>query len=63
MEVFECNGDQPLVSARKDAIPCVVCADCPEDMKKPLMKYPRAEPTRGFNDPVKLGANYARAHK
>lgn len=55
IEIFEFNADYSLISVKKDAIPAVVCDDCSEEMKSMLKKYHRAEPTKGFNDVVKLG--------
>ncbi len=59
IEVFEFNADYSLVSIKKDAIPEVVCADCPDFMKEALVKYHRAEPVKGLNDKVKLTARFA----
>lgn len=59
IEVFEFNKDYSLVSIKKEAIANVVCADCPDYMKEVLVKYHRAEPTRGFNDKAKLTAKFA----
>jgi putative intracellular protease/amidase/esterase/lipase len=59
IEVFEFNKDYSLVSIKKDAIPNVVCADCPDYMKEILVKYHRAEPTKGFNDKAILTAKFA----
>lgn len=58
IDIFEFNKDYSLITIKKDAIPTVVCADCPDQMKEILKKYHRAEPTKGFNDVVKLGANF-----
>lgn len=63
IEIFEFNKDYSLVSIKKEAIPTVVCADCADYMKDILVKYHRAEPTKGFNDVVKLGANFAKVPK
>jgi pimeloyl-ACP methyl ester carboxylesterase len=63
IEIFEFNKDYSLVSIKKDAIPTVVCADCSEDMKATLVKYHRAEPVKGFNDKVKLGAGFTSVPK
>lgn len=63
IEVFEFNQDYSLISVKKEAIPTVVCADCSESMKEMLKKYHRAEPTKGFNDVVKLGANFSKVPK
>ncbi len=62
-DIFEFNKDYSLVSIRKDAIPDVVCADCPEYMKEVLKKYHRPEPVKGFADPVKLGKNFNKIPK
>ena len=59
IEVFEFNPDYSLVSIKKEAIPEVVCADCPAYMKEALVKYHRAEPVKGLNDKVKLTARFA----
>lgn len=59
IEVFEFNKDYSLVSIKKDALVNVVCADCPDFMKEILIKYHRAEPTKGFNDKVVLTAKFA----
>ena len=59
IEVFEFNKDYTLVSIKKDAIANVVCADCPDYMKDILVKYHRAEPTKGLNDNVQLTAKFA----
>ncbi|KAB1157824.1 alpha/beta fold hydrolase [Flavobacterium luteum] len=59
IEVFEFNKDYSLVSIKKDAIATVVCADCPDYMKDVLVKYHRAEPTKGLNDNVKLTIKFA----
>lgn len=58
IEVFEFNKDYSLVSIKKDAIANVVCADCPDYMKEVLVKYHRAEPTKGLNDNVKLTSKF-----
>lgn len=59
IEVFEFNNDYSLVSIKKDAIATVVCADCPDYMKEALVKYHRAEPTKGLNDNVVLTSKFA----
>lgn len=63
IDIFEFNKDYSLISVKKEAIATVVCADCPPFMKDALVKYHRAEPTKGFNDVVKLGANFAKIPK
>lgn len=63
IEIFEFNKDYSLLSIKKEAIPTVVCADCPDYMKDVLKKYHRAEPTKGFNDVVKLGENFSKVPK
>jgi len=63
VEVFEFNKDYSLVSIKKDALANVVCADCPDYMKDILVKYHRPEPTKGFNDKVKLTAKFAAVPK
>jgi putative intracellular protease/amidase len=59
IEVFEFNNDYSLVSIKKDAITTVVCSDCPSYMKDVLIKYHRAEPTKGLNDNVILSSKFA----
>ncbi len=59
IEVFEFNKDYTLVGIKKDALANVVCADCPDYMKEVLVKYHRAEPVKGLNDNVTLGAKFA----
>jgi putative intracellular protease/amidase/esterase/lipase len=63
IEAFEFNQDYSLVSIKKDALPVVVCADCPGYMKEVLVKYHRAEPVKGLNDKVKLTAKFAAVPK
>lgn len=63
IEIFEFNNDYSLVSIKKDAIPGVVCADCPDYMKEILVKYHRAEPTKAFNDKAVLTAKFASVPK
>jgi putative intracellular protease/amidase len=63
IEVFEFNKDYSLVSIKKEAIANVVCADCPGYMKDILVKYHRAEPTKGLNDNAKLTAKFASVPK
>ncbi len=63
VEIFEFNKDYSLVSIKKEAIPTVVCADCPQYMKDVLVKYHKAEPVKGFNDKVTLGAKFAAVPK
>lgn len=58
IEAFEFNKDYSLVSIKKDALPTVVCADCPAFMKELLVKYHRAEPVKGLNDKVKLSSKF-----
>lgn len=60
---FEFNADYSLVSINKEAIVDVVCADCPEYMKPLLVKYHRAEPTKGFNDSATLTTAFASVPK
>lgn len=59
IEAFEFNSDYSLVSIKKDMLPNVVCADCPQYMKETIVKYHRAEPTKGLNDKVALTAKFA----
>lgn len=61
--IFDFNADYSLISVKKDSIPNVVCADCPPYMKDVLVKYHRAEPTKGFNDVVTLGDNFKKVPK
>lgn len=63
IEVFEFNEDYSLVSIKKDAIANVVCADCPDYMKEMLVKYHRAEPTKGLNDNANLSSKFASVPK
>jgi len=63
IEVFEFNKDYSLVSIKKEAIPNVVCADCPDYMKEALVKYHRAEPVKGLNDKATLKAKFAAVPK
>ncbi len=59
IEVFEFNQDNTQVSIKKDAIANMVCTDCPDFMKEALVKYHRAEPTKGMNDKVTLTSKFA----
>ena len=63
IEIFEFNKDYTLVSIKKEALPTMVCADCPEYMKEILKKYHRPEPVKGFNDSVKLSAKFEKLPK
>lgn len=63
IEAFEFSADYSLVSIKKEALPTVVCADCPDYMKDILVKYHRAEPVKGLNDKVKLTAKFALVNK
>lgn len=63
IEVFEFNSDYSLVSIKKEALPNVVCADCPDYMKDILIKYHRPEPTKALNDNVKLSSKFAKIPK
>ncbi|MFN8277001.1 MAG: alpha/beta fold hydrolase [Chitinophagales bacterium] len=58
IEAFEFNSDYSLVSIKKAALTDVVCADCPAYMKDILVKYHKAEPVKGLNDVVTLGAAF-----
>lgn len=62
-DIFEFNNDYSLISIKKDLIPKVVCADCPDYMKDVLKKYHRAEPVKGFNDTVNLSNNFSKIPK
>lgn len=59
IEAFQFNQDYSLVSIKKEAIPTVVCDDCPQYMKDILVKYHRAEPVKGLNDKVTLTTKFA----
>ena len=63
IEIFEFDKDYSLISIKKEALPQVVCADCPDYMKETIVKYHRAEPVKGFNDMVKLGVNFSKIPK
>lgn len=63
IEIFEFNKDYSLIYIKKEVIPNVVCADYPQFMKETIVKYHRAEPTKRFNDVVKLGANFTKVPK
>ena len=63
IEIFEYNKDYSLIGIKKEAIPTVVCADCPDYIKDILVKYHRAEPTKGFNDNVVLSSKFATVPK
>lgn len=63
IEAFQFNADYSLVRIKKEAIPAVVCADCPKYMKEVLVKYHKDEPVKGLNDKVKLGANFSKVPK
>lgn len=62
-EFFQFSNDYSLVTISKEALPNVVCADCPDYMKEVLVKYHKAEPVKGFNDKAKLGINFTRVPK
>lgn len=61
--IFDFNADYSLISVKKDAIPAVVCADCPDYMKDVLVKYHRPDPLKAFNDTVRLGTNFSKVPK
>lgn len=63
IEAFEFNKDYTLVSIKKEALPTVVCNDCPPYMKDVLVKYHRAEPVKGLTDKVTLTAKFAAVPK
>lgn len=63
LDIFEFNADYTLIAVKKEAIPTVVCADCPPFMKEAIVKYHRADPVKGFNDVVKLGSNFNKVPK
>jgi pimeloyl-ACP methyl ester carboxylesterase len=58
VDIFEFNKDYSLIGIKKEAIPAVVCDDCPQYMKDVLVKYHKAEPLKGFNDKVMLTAKF-----
>jgi pimeloyl-ACP methyl ester carboxylesterase len=59
IEAFEFNKDYSLLSINKQALPAIVCNDCPQYMKDVLVKYHRAEPVKALNDKVKLSSAFA----
>lgn len=63
LDIFEFNQDYSLIGIKKEVLPSVVCADCPEYMKEALVKYHRPDPVKAFNDKVTLGANFAKIPK
>jgi putative intracellular protease/amidase len=63
LDIFEFNADYSLIGVKKEAIPAVVCDDCPQFMKDALVKYHRPDPVKGFNDVVKLGPNFKKVPK
>lgn len=63
LEIFEFNQDYTLIGVKKDLLPEIVCADCPPFMKEAIVKYHRPDPVKGFNDQVKLGANFSKIPK
>ncbi len=63
IEAFQFNQDYSLVSIKKEAIPTVVCDDCPQYMKDILVKYHRAEPVKGLNDKATLTTKFASVPK
>ncbi len=63
LDIFEFNQDYSLIGIKKDAIPTVVCADCPQYMKDVIVKYHRPDPVKAFNDMVTLGANFNKVPK
>ncbi|MBN8666446.1 MAG: alpha/beta fold hydrolase [Chitinophagales bacterium] len=63
IEAFQFNEDYSLVSIKKEMLPTVVCADCPDEMKQILVKYHKAEPVNGLNDKVVLGTNFTKVPK
>jgi putative intracellular protease/amidase len=62
-DIFEFNSDRSLIGIKKEAIPTVVCADCPSYVKDALVKYHRPDPAKAFNDVVKLGSNFNKVRK
>lgn len=63
LDIFTFNEDYSLIGVKKEAIPTVVCADCPDYMKEALVKYHRPDPVKAFNDKVTLGTNFQRVPK
>lgn len=63
IEAFQFNQDFSLVNIKKEAIPAVVCDDCPQYMKDILVKYHRAEPVKGLNDKVTLTTKFSGVSK
>lgn len=63
LDIFEFNQDYSLIGVKKEALPTVVCADCPQEMKDILVKYHRPDPVKAFNDKVTLGPNFSKAPK
>lgn len=63
IEAFEFNKDFSLVSIRKESLPTIICADCPDYMKDILIKYHRAEPVKGLNDKAVLTAKFTSVPK
>lgn len=63
LDIFEFNADYTLIGVKKEAIPAVVCDDCPQAMKDVLVKYHRPDPVKGFNDVVVLGERFRKTPK
>lgn len=57
-DIFEFDKNYSLISIKKEAIPTVVCDDCPPFMKDALVKYHKPEPVKGFNDKAILTAKF-----
>jgi putative intracellular protease/amidase len=62
-DIFTFNNDYSLIGVKKEVLPAVVCADCPQEMKEMLVKYHRPDPLKAFNDPVTLGTGFAKVPK
>ncbi|HNP94113.1 MAG TPA: alpha/beta fold hydrolase [Cyclobacteriaceae bacterium] len=63
LDIFEFNEDYSLIGIKKEALPTVVCADCPDQMKEVLVKYHRPDPVKALNDVVNIGANFNKVPK
>lgn len=63
LDIFEFNEDYSLIGIKKKALPTVVCADCPDQMKEVLVKYHRPDPVKALNDVVNIGANFNKVPK
>ena len=50
VDIFEFSQNYSLIGIKKEAIPTVVCDDCPSFMKEVLVKYHRPDPLAPFNE-------------